>query len=67
MRLIRKKKTGARHALFGMTLAALLPLAVSVIPMVVTFSGLAQAQGSVIRDIRVEGNRRLEPETVRPI
>ena len=65
MRLIRKKKTSASYAFIGAALGALLPAALSAIPVGIVLSGAAQAQGSVIRDIRVEGNRRLEPETIR--
>lgn len=65
MRLIRTKKLGARGALVGAVLGALLPVSSAVAPVLVASSSVVWAQGSVIRDIRVEGNRRLEPETIR--
>jgi outer membrane protein insertion porin family len=65
MRMLRTKKMGARQALAGAMLGALLPIVATIIPVISAFPGTVQAQGSVIRDIRVEGNRRLEPETVR--
>ncbi len=64
MRLIRKKKLGAPRALAGIVLGALLPACAVVLPVAMFTSATAVAQG-VIRDIRIEGNRRLEPETVR--
>jgi outer membrane protein insertion porin family len=64
MRLIRKKKLGARSAVAGIVLGALLPACTALLPAAVFTANEAVAQG-VIRDIRVEGNRRLEPETIR--
>jgi outer membrane protein insertion porin family len=64
MRLLRKTKLGARNALIGAALGVILPALAALLPACVTMSGSALAQGT-IRDIRVEGNRRLEPETVR--
>jgi outer membrane protein insertion porin family len=64
MRLIRKKKLGAPRALAGIVLGTVLPAFASLLPIAAISYGSAVAQG-VIRDIRVEGNRRLEPETVR--
>ncbi len=64
MRLHRNKVWGACNALIAASLGALLPLCAITVPTVLLGSASVVAQG-VIRDIRVEGNRRLEPETVR--
>ena len=40
-------------------------MAAGVMPMIFAITTTAEAQGATIRDIRIEGNRRLEPETVR--
>lgn len=74
MRLIRNKKkrlqdVGIRQALIGLAVSACAPfLALSMLviaPLLLPISTAAQAQGAIIREIRVEGNRRIEPETVR--
>ncbi len=60
---------GIRQALIGLAVSACAPfLALSMLmisPVVLPVSSAAHAQGSIIREIRVEGNRRIEPETVR--
>ncbi len=46
-------------------LGAVLPACAVILPAISVTVDQAWAQSAVIRDIRVEGNRRLEPETVR--
>ena len=75
MRMLRtciiseKQLLGKRSALIGAAMRALVPLGLLalgvVAPSVLFVADVAHAQGSVVREIRVEGNRRLEPETVR--
>ena len=70
MRMLRTTTSGARQALRG---AAIRTIALSAIalglttlpPLVASSPYAAQAQSAVIREIKVEGNRRLEPETIR--
>jgi outer membrane protein insertion porin family len=74
MRLIRMTKlgaptSGARQALVAITLRAIAPVVgltlLGVAPLVSPASHTAQAQSAIVREISVQGNRRLEPETVR--
>ena len=74
MRMIRTTlsgalPSGARKALLGMTLRALTPAvgfaALGFSPGLLLGSTTAVAQSAIVREIKVEGNRRLEPETVR--
>jgi outer membrane protein insertion porin family len=55
-------KLGGWHFIIGVAAAL---SAVSVVEPVVYSARPAEAQSGVIREIRVEGNRRVEPETVR--
>ncbi len=55
------RKSGDWRCIWALAAALLVPVALG---LVVLPSPL-QAQGSVIRNIRVDGNRRVEPETVR--
>jgi outer membrane protein insertion porin family len=67
MRMLRSSKYAARRALIGSALALALGMAAVGAATCVLVLGAAPAvaQSAVIRDIRVEGNRRLEPETIR--
>ena len=74
MRLLRITQLGApksraRQVLAAVALRAIAPVAalalLAIAPIVAPVSHIAQAQGAVVREIRVEGNRRLEPETIR--
>ncbi len=64
MRMLRKTKNMAQRALAAAVLTAGLSVVVGASSLVLS-AGSAMAQGAIIRDIRVEGNRRLEPETIR--
>ena len=55
-------KSGGWHVIL---VAAAAFFAVSVVEPVLIAAPTAHAQGATIREIRVAGNRRVEPETVR--
>src|SRR4029078_11516416 len=54
-------KAGDWRCIWALAAALLVPVALGL----ALLPSPLQAQSSVIRDIRVEGNRRVEPETVR--
>ena len=58
---LRVCKSGGWHFIIAATVAF---LTLSVEPVLYS-AGAAEAQSSAIREIRVVGNRRVEPETVR--
>jgi outer membrane protein insertion porin family len=55
-------KSGGWHAILVATMALLVLSVAAPVPVV---APVAEAQGSAIREIKVAGNRRVEPETVR--
>jgi outer membrane protein insertion porin family len=55
------RKSGGWRCIWAVAVALIVPVVTSL----VLLPSPLQAQGSVIREIRVDGNRRVEPETVR--
>src|SRR5262245_61235588 len=61
MPTVRMCKSGGWHYILALVMA----LSALMVTGGVTFSGRAYAQAGGIREIRVAGNKRVEPETVR--
>ena len=69
MRMLRIKNLGARQALLGAAFQVFVPVLALVLtaltPLLAPTHFAAQAQSAIVREIQVQGNRRLEPESIR--